>query len=59
MIFPGKGKDIPIAGISKAKESADIYNFEVNPYHTYVADGFVVHNVKLFAPEPDPDDGPR
>ncbi|MFH1232132.1 MAG: polymorphic toxin-type HINT domain-containing protein [Planctomycetota bacterium] len=41
-----EGKDVPIKTITVAKELVDIYNFEVNPYHTYVADGYIVHNRK-------------
>ena len=39
-----KGEDVPIERIDVIKETVDIYNFEVNPYHTYVANGLIVHN---------------
>ncbi len=41
------GKDVPIETIVTAKDSVEVYNFEVNPLHTYVAAGFVVHNRKV------------
>ncbi len=41
-----QGQEVPIESIVLVKEKIDIYNFEVNPYHTYVADGYIVHNAK-------------
>lgn len=41
-----QGEDVAIKTIEVVKEKVDIYNFEVNPCHTYVAGGFVVHNRK-------------
>ena len=41
-----EGKDIDIENVIAVKELVDVYNFEVNPYHTYVAEGYVVHNRK-------------
>ncbi|MDD2653582.1 MAG: polymorphic toxin-type HINT domain-containing protein, partial [Candidatus Omnitrophica bacterium] len=33
-----------ITDIQKVKADVLVYNLEVNPYHTYFADGFLVHN---------------
>lgn len=41
-----KGEDVAIKTIKVVKKKVDIYNFEVNPCHTYVADGVIVHNRK-------------
>ena len=48
------GKDVEIESIEFINEPVNIYNFEVNPYHTYVADGFIVHNRKLNVVAADP-----
>jgi hypothetical protein len=40
------GKDVAIKTIQVVNKKVDIYNFEVNPYHTYVADGVIAHNRK-------------
>ncbi|MFH1858497.1 MAG: polymorphic toxin-type HINT domain-containing protein [Candidatus Omnitrophota bacterium] len=46
------GKSESITSIQKVKENAKVYNLEVNPYHTYVAGGVVVHNkAKLICQE--------
>jgi intein/homing endonuclease len=47
-----RGEDIPIESIDIVKETVDVYNFEVNPYHTYIAGGIVVHNSKRFEQPP-------
>jgi len=39
-----KGNPYPITSIQKVKEHVKVYNLEVNPYHTYIAGGVVVHN---------------
>ena len=39
-----QGKALPITSIQRIKEKVTVYNLEVNPYHTYIADGIVVHN---------------
>ncbi|MFC1704537.1 right-handed parallel beta-helix repeat-containing protein, partial [Candidatus Omnitrophota bacterium] len=39
-----KGEDVPIWSIVQVKEWVDIYNLEVEPNHTYVAEGYIVHN---------------
>ena len=41
-----KGEFIPITSIHEVKEPVDIFNFEVEPFHTYVAGGYIVHNRK-------------
>ncbi|HJX05852.1 MAG TPA: Hint domain-containing protein, partial [Candidatus Nanoarchaeia archaeon] len=38
------GKFIPVISIDKVYERVPTYNFEVEDYHTYFADGFAVHN---------------
>ncbi len=35
-----------IKTIQLVKANVKVYNFEVNPYHTYIANGYVVHNRK-------------
>lgn len=47
MLTKADGQDVPIESIEKVNELVNIYNFEVNPTHTYVANGFIVHNRKL------------
>ena len=36
-----------ITSIEKVNGKIHTYNFEINPYHTYIAGGFVVHNIKI------------
>lgn len=45
-----KGEDVAIQTIEVVNNKVNIYNFEVNPYHTYVADGVIVHNRKIIPP---------
>ncbi|MBU0981808.1 Ig-like domain-containing protein [Patescibacteria group bacterium] len=40
------GDPITVESIEKVREEAKVYNFEVEKYHTYIADGFYVHNDK-------------
>ena len=35
---------IVIESIKTVEEPVTVYNFSVNPYQTYVADGVIVHN---------------
>jgi hypothetical protein len=42
---PG-GKAVPIEKIEKVEGKVTVYNFAVNPYETYVANGVIVHNKK-------------
>ncbi|MFH1655240.1 MAG: polymorphic toxin-type HINT domain-containing protein [Candidatus Omnitrophota bacterium] len=46
-----KGQTQEITSIEKVKEKTTVYNFEVEPSHTYFAGGFLVHNVKLYESE--------
>jgi len=46
-LLNAKGKEEPITSIQKIREKAKVYNLEVNPYHTYIAGGIVVHNKKM------------
>ncbi|MEW6009456.1 MAG: polymorphic toxin-type HINT domain-containing protein [Candidatus Omnitrophota bacterium] len=39
-----KGESIAITSIKEVRRKVDTYNLEVNPYHTYIAGGIVVHN---------------
>ena len=41
-----EGSDIDIDYIIAINEPVNVYNFEVESFHTYVADGYVVHNKK-------------
>ncbi len=34
----------PVTSIEHRRERVTVHNFEVNPFHTYVANGLVVHN---------------
>jgi hypothetical protein len=47
MLTNSKGESEPITSIQKITESVKVYNLEVNPYHTYIAGGYVVHNKEL------------
>jgi len=40
------GNKIFITSIEHKEEIAEVYNFRVEPQHTYIADGFYVHNDK-------------
>ncbi|MFC1704535.1 hypothetical protein ACFL1E_07150 [Candidatus Omnitrophota bacterium] len=33
-----------ITFVKEVREPTEVYNLEVNPYHTYVAGGIVAHN---------------
>jgi len=39
-----EGKSVIVNSIKKVTGEVIVYNLEVNPYHTYIAGGFVVHN---------------
>lgn len=43
-LFNAKGKPEPITSIQVVKQHVKVYNLEINPYHTYIAGGIVVHN---------------
>jgi len=43
-LFNSEGKSVIIDSIREVSADTLVYNLEVNPYHTYVAGGFVVHN---------------
>ncbi|OJI06405.1 hypothetical protein BK004_03620 [bacterium CG10_46_32] len=40
------GTKVFITSIERKQESVEVYNFTVDPQHTYIADGFYVHNDK-------------
>ncbi|MBI4235105.1 Ig-like domain-containing protein [Candidatus Peregrinibacteria bacterium] len=40
------GGEIEVASLRTVREEVTVYNFEVEKYHTYFADGFYVHNDK-------------
>ncbi len=42
-----------IADIKFVDEDVLVYNFEVNPYHTYYAGGYLVHNKEVNTSQPD------
>lgn len=46
------GSKVVIDSIERVDEQVTVYNFAVNPYETYVANGIIVHNRK-----PDIEDG--
>lgn len=43
-LFNSEGKSDSITSMKEISQKVTVYNLEVNPYHTYVAGGFVVHN---------------
>ncbi|MFC1704651.1 right-handed parallel beta-helix repeat-containing protein [Candidatus Omnitrophota bacterium] len=43
-LFNRDSKPVRITSIKEVKEPTQVYNLEVNPYHTYVAGGIVAHN---------------
>ncbi len=43
-LLNSKGESETITSIREVKEKVKVYNLEVNPYHTYIAEGVVVHN---------------
>jgi hypothetical protein len=49
-LLNAQGKQEKIASMQKVSQKVKVYNMEVNPYHTYIAGGIVVHN----KPAPDP-----
>jgi len=44
MLTDKDNNPIPINKIEEVKELSDVFNFEVEKYHTYVAQGIIVHN---------------
>jgi hypothetical protein len=53
------GSAVKIESIQVVPERVTVYNFEVNPYGTYVANGIVVHNKKEQVKEIEPEgEGP-
>jgi len=44
MLTDKDNNPIPISKIKEVKELSDVFNFEVEKYHTYVAEGIIVHN---------------
>lgn len=56
-LFGSKGKLELITDIKEIFQEVTVYNLEVNPYHTYVAAGFLVHNKPPFVVEQNPLDG--
>ena len=43
-LMNARGTPEPIASIQQVTGPVKVYNLEVNPYHTYIAGGIVVHN---------------
>ncbi len=43
-LMNAQGQPEPITSVERVEERVTVYNFEVNPYHTYVAGGIVAHN---------------
>lgn len=55
-LLDSEGKPLSMTSIQEVREKVKVYNLEVNPYHTYIAGGIVVHNkpdLEHFA-DPDP-----
>lgn len=47
MLLDQSGKLTEIKSIERIKDSAPVFNFQVSPYPTYIANGIVVHNRKV------------
>jgi hypothetical protein len=45
-LFNSEGKEELIKDIKAVSDKVKVYNLEVNPYHTYFADGYLAHNKK-------------
>lgn len=46
-LLNAEGKEEPITSLEYVKAKATVYNLEVNPYHTFIAGGVVVHNATM------------
>ncbi len=46
-----KGERVAIDTVEKVSLKVTVYNIKVNPYHTYVAGGYVVHNGSIPVPK--------
>ena len=46
-LVSAKGETETITSMKEVKRKVKVYNLEVNPYHTYIAGGIVVHNKDL------------
>ena len=44
MLTDKDNNPILISKIEEVDELSDVFNFEVEKYHTYVAEGIIVHN---------------
>jgi hypothetical protein len=51
------GSAVPIKSIEKVDGEVTVYNFTVNPYGTYIANGIIVHNKNPKIIEPPPEGG--
>ncbi|MBM3251820.1 MAG: prepilin-type N-terminal cleavage/methylation domain-containing protein [Candidatus Omnitrophica bacterium] len=51
-LLNAEGKPEAITSIEKVSGDVFVYNFELNPYHAYVAGGIVAHNKKLIPISP-------
>ena len=47
LLLDQRGKLVEVKSIERIKEPAPVFNFQVAPYPTYVANGIVVHNRKV------------
>ncbi|MFH1621822.1 MAG: polymorphic toxin-type HINT domain-containing protein [Candidatus Omnitrophota bacterium] len=46
LLLNQKGEHQKIESIEEVLAKEKVYNFHINPYHTYIANGYVVHNRK-------------
>lgn len=46
VLLTADGREAEVASLRTVREEVTVYNFEVENYHTYFADGFYVHNDK-------------
>ncbi len=49
VLLGSDGKEKPITSIRKVRGEFSVFNFDVNPYDSYVAHGVVVHNMDMFS----------
>ena len=54
ILLTQEGKEETITSIEAVDEKIIVYNIEVNPYHNYFANGYLVHNKDLPAQGRDP-----
>jgi len=49
-LLNSEGKDIKITSLTNIFHKGEVYNLEVDSYHTFVTNGIVVHNKPVISP---------